>query len=124
MKKLLPLIIIVLAIVFFTSCGKEENFDYDAEVQIDSLKQDTINFGMYLIPGNLHVYYSVINNDFDDVHSYVFTIHATNSDNTSYNSVIRSYKGVQGNSVVKGEAIMGIGQSGYSAVEVQDEKFE
>jgi hypothetical protein len=125
MKKILPFIILILVTVFFTCCEKEEGIEeYDAAVQIDSLHQDTIHFGANLIPGNLHVFYSVINNDFADIHSYYFTIHALNSDSVTYNTIIRSNKGVQGNSTVTGEEIIGIGQAGYSSVEIQDIIFE
>lgn len=126
MKKAIHMFLIAGFIVsFFISCEKEEGIEtYNAEIQIDSLHQETIQFGMNLIPGNLHVYYSVVNNDFADIHSYVFTIKAMNVDSVSYNFIERSNNGVPGNSIKTGVAIMGIGGKSFLEAKLEGETFE
>jgi hypothetical protein len=115
--------IFILSMVFF-ACNKEEDALVNADVKIDSLSQDDVIFGEDTIPGNLHVFYSVTNNNFDDIHSFVFTINATNVNSSSYSIIERSDNGVSGNSVLTGEVIMGIGEFAVQEVQITNEKFE
>lgn len=123
MKKTITFLVILGFIFLFISCEKEDT-SYNAEIKIDSLHQDTILFGTNLIPENLHVYYSVINNDFADIHSYTFTVKATNINYVSYTCVERSNNGVPGNSVKNGEVIMGIGGNAYLDASIDSYTFE
>lgn len=123
MKKTITLLVILGFFFLCISCEKEDT-SYNAEVKIDSLHQDSIKFGMNLIPENLHIHYSVINNDFADIHSYTFTVKATNIDNDTYTYIERSTNGVQGNSVKTGEIIMGIGGSAYLGATIDTYTFE
>jgi hypothetical protein len=117
--------VFILLLVFIFACKKEEGVDsINADIKIDSLRQDTILFGVDSIPGNLHVFYSVANNDFADIHSYVFDINALNADSASFSVVEQSSNGVPGNSVFSSEVIMGIGTAGYLEVKIDNEKFE
>ena len=117
--------IILGLFAFFISCTEDEGSgDYNAEINIDSLKQDSFQFGPNIIPGNLTVYYSVINNDFDDIHTYLFTINALNADSVSYSLDEQSSIGVPGESVKTGIAVMGIGKEGYLDVKLENIEFE
>ncbi|MFH0865440.1 MAG: hypothetical protein V1904_04565 [Bacteroidota bacterium] len=125
MKKIFTPFLLIALFVFFASCEKEEGAEpYNAEIRIDSLRQDTIQFGMNFIPENLHVYYSVVNNDFTDIHSYVFTVKALNVNWVSYTFVERSNKGIPGNSVISGEAVIGIGGKGLLEAYIENFTFE
>lgn len=108
MKKLFLLFFVAAIVGGYYSC-KQEDETYDAVVKIDSLHQDSIFFGTQHIPENLHVYYSVKNNDFADMHNYFFTVKVTTVDSAVYTYEEQSDVGVKGNTVKTGEFEMGLG---------------
>lgn len=119
------LFLFFVSVVFISSCKIENDSElYDAEIRIDSLNQDTVHFGLNLIPGNLHVYYSVVNNDFADIYSYSFYVTATNTDSAVYVFKERSDNVVLGKTTYPGEVVMGIGKFNLLNVSISGVTFE
>jgi hypothetical protein len=111
MKRNLLFISIIVLFILALGCQKEKTlYKYNATFRVDSLKQDSMLFaGTSWIKGTVRVYYTVLNNDAEDIHCYKYTVNAMNVDSTFFQMAENHKNVVQAKSFRHDSTKIGVG---------------
>ena len=127
MKKIFFLLICLGLFTFLFSCEKEkpDNNPGDRHFQIDSIKQDSVLFAHSdTILGTVRVYYTIFNDVDEVLNCYRYTINAMNADSVLFQISESHYNTVPGKSKRQDSTKIGIGNSKYIDVHIDNTLFQ
>ena len=85
MKRNLLFAGIVILFVLALGCQKKKiEYKYNASIRIDSMKQDSSPLALTWVKGTVRVFYTVLNNDGVDIHTYGYNVNALNVDSSFF----------------------------------------